>query len=327
MKRIWTIALIVGTLCVIGFLAIGLWLAFQPPELNLEGEIEATEIDVSGKLPGRVSRVFVKLGQRVEAGELLFTIASPETQAKLTQAKAAQNAAAALSRKADTGAREQEIRAAKQVWQQAEAAAELAESTFARVQRLLDEGVVPRQRRDEAQAKADAARAAAEAAKASYDLAQDGARSEDKDAAAANQEQAAGAVAEVEAYLVETEIKAPIAGEVASLLVDAGELAPTGFPVITLVDLDDVWAVFQIREDLLPGLEMGTEFTAAVPAIGDESVRFKVSYIAPLGAFATWRATSASDGFDLKTFEVRARPTEPVDGLRPGMSVVAPWTQ
>lgn len=325
MKRVQIIAFVIGALCVVGFLAVGLWLAFQPPPLLLEGEIEATEIDVAAKVPGRVESVFVRLGQKVEAGDLLLTIASPEVEAKLDQAEAAQAGAAALSRKANAGARDQEIRSAEQNWKRAEATAELAETTFARIERLLEDGVVPRQRRDEAQAQAKAARAASEAAKAAFDLAQAGAREEDKAAAEAGQEQAEGAVAEVEAYLAETEVRAPVAGEVSSLLIDAGELAPTGFPVVTLVDLQDNWAVFQIREDLLASIRIGTEFTAKVPALGEQAVAFEVTFIAPLGDFATWRATSASEGFDLKTFEVRARPMEPVDGLRPGMSVIVPW--
>lgn len=325
MKRGSMILFGAGVAGAVGFLAIGLWLAFRPAQVVLEGEVEATEIDVAGKLAGRVDQVFVELGENVNQGDRLFSIFSPEIEAKLAQAKAAKSAANAVRRKADTGAREQEIRAAEQLWKRAQAAADLADITFARLARLFADGVVPRQRRDEAETQSKAARAAADAAKAGYDLALEGARDEDRDAAAAVEAQAAGAVGEVEAYMAETDIRAPVAGEVASLLIDAGELAPAGFPVITLVDLNDVWVVFQVREDLLATIGMGTEMTGVVPALGGREVRLKVSYMAALGAFATWRATSASDGFDLKTFEVRARPVEPVDGLRPGMSVVVPW--
>jgi HlyD family secretion protein len=312
------------TLVVAALLGTGLWLSFRPKPVLLEGEIEATEYDVAAKVPGRVESVAVKLGQSVERGTLLFSLESPELRAKLTQAEGARDAAGALRRKADTGARQEEIRAAEQQWLRAKAATELADVTLERIERLHRDGVVPRQRRDEAEAQAKAMRAAAATAKAMHDLALAGAREEDRAAATAVVAQAGGAVSEVEAYLAETRIKAPHAGEVSSLLIDAGEIAPAGFPVITLIDLQDVWAVFQVREDLLAGLGMGTELIGRVPALGHREVKLKVDYLAALGAFATWRATSASAGFDLKTFEIRARPLAPVPGLRPGMTIVVP---
>lgn len=305
-------------------LAIGLRLAFRPQSVLLEGEIEATEIDVAAKVPGRVDSVAVKLGQTVARGDLLFTLESPELRAKLAQAEGARDAAGAINRKAEAGARVEEIGAAEQQWIRAKAAADLAEVTLARVERLYRDGVVPGQRRDETAAQAQAAHAAAAAAKALFDMATAGARIEDREAAAGVAAQAGGAVSEVEAYLAETRIHAPHAGEVGSLLIDAGEIAPAGFPVVTLVDLQDVWVVIQMREDLLAGIGIGTELLGRVPALGDREVKFKVDYLAALGAFATWRATSASAGFDLKTFEIRARPVEAIDGLRPGMSVIIP---
>ena len=315
------------TLGVAALLATGLWLSFRPKPVLLEGEVEATEYDVAAKVPGRVDTVAVKLGQSVERGTLLFTLESPELRAKLTQAEGARDAAGALRRKADTGARQEEIRAAEQQWLRAKAAADLADVTLERIERLHREGVVPRQRRDEAEAQAKAMRAAAASAQAMFEMANAGAREEDRAAATAVAAQAGGAVSEVEAYLAETRIKAPHAGEVSSLLIDPGEIAPAGFPVITLIDLNDVWVVFQIREDLLAGIGMGTPLTGRVPALGNREVTFQVDYVAALGAFATWRATSASAGFDLKTFEIRARPTAPIAGLRPGMTVVVPRGQ
>lgn len=318
----WFVA---GSAAALAFIAVGLWLSFRPKPLLLEGEVEVTEIDVAAKLAGRVDHVQVRLGQSVRRGDLLFTLDSPEVRAKLKQAESAQAAAQALSRKADTGARTQEIEAAEQQWERARAAADLADVTQQRIERLFTDGIVPQQRRDEAAAQARAARAAAEAARALAEMAREGARTEDKAAASAVAAQAGGAVSEVEAYVAETKIHAPADGEVAALLIDAGEIAPAGFPVITLADLTDLWVVFQVREDLLARIGLGTELTGRVPALGDREVRLKVDYLAALGAFATWRATSASSGFDLKTFEVRARPVAPVEGLRPGMSVVVPW--
>lgn len=325
MKKLPLILFVVVGLIVVAFLVIGLRLSFRPHPVVLEGEVEVTEIDVAAKVPGRVETMGVRLGQTVRRGDLLFTLSSPEVDAKLIQAQSAQDAAAAMHRKAEAGARSQEVRAAWQQFERARAAAELATVTLQRVERLLTEGVVPQQRRDEVAAQAKAAVAASDAAKAMAEMAEEGAREEDKAAAAAIAAQAGGAVAEVEAYLAETRITAPADGEVAGLLIDSGEIAPAGYPVITLADLSDPWIVLQVREDLLADIGLGTQFTATVPALGDRSVALKVDYLAALGAFATWRATSASSGFDLKTFEVRARPVEPVDGLRPGMTVLVPW--
>ena len=321
----FSIGVTVAVLLLIVVLAFGLRLAFRPQPVFLEGQVEATEIDVAAKVPGRIESVAVKLGQAVARGDLLFTLESPELRAKLAQAEGARDAAGAMRRKADTGARAEEIRAAEQQWIRAKAAADLADVTLERVERLNRDGVVPRQRRDEAEAQAKASRAAEASAKAVFDMAAAGARVEDRDAAAGVAAQAGGAVTEAQAYLAETQIMASHAGEVGSLLIDPGELAPAGFPVITLVDLNDVWVVIQIREDLLAGIGMGTELMGRVPALGNREVKFKVDYLAALGAFATWRATSASAGFDLKTFEIRARPVAAIAGLRPGMSVVVPW--
>lgn len=325
MKKLPIILFVVGAVAVVVFLAIGLWLSFRPQPVVLEGEVEVTEIDVAAKLSGRVEAVAVRLGQTVQKGDLLFTLSSPEVEAKLTQAMAAQDAATAVRRKADAGARSQEVRAAWQQFARAQANAELATVTLQRIERLLAEGVVPQQRRDEVAAQAAAATAASDAAMAMAEMADEGARKEDREAAAAVEAQAGGAVSEVEAYLAETRIHAPADGEVAGLLIDAGEIAPAGFPVITLAQLTDLWVVVQVREDLLAEIGIGTELVATVPALGSREVRLKVDYLAALGTFATWRATSASSGFDLKTFEVRARPMQPVDGLRPGMTVLLPW--
>ncbi len=292
----------------------------------VQGEVEAAQVDVSAKLPGRVAEVLVDVGQSVKKGDAVARLESPEVQAKLDQASAARAAAQAQSAKAQNGARDEEVRAAENNWRRAEAAAALAKTTFERVERLNRDGVVPSQRKDEAEANWKASRAAADAARAGYDMAQAGARGEDKAAAAAVVRQAEGAVSEVQAWLGETTLRAPRDGEVSARNVEPGELASPGYPVVSLVDLTDAWVVFHLREDRLAGLKMGDRLLARVPALARD-VPLKVTSIAPLADFATWRSTSASGGFDLKTFEVRARPPAPVEGLRPGMSAVVDWSR
>ncbi len=298
------------------------WALARPRTHWVEGQVEATQIDVSPKVPGRVAAVLVREGDQVQAGQLLARLDAPEIEAKLRQADAVRDAARSLSAKAEHGARPEEIRAARSNWERAEAAAVLAEKTDARIARLFADGVVPLQKRDEAEAQARAARDAADAARALYDQARTGARPEDRAAAAAQLRQAEGAVAEAEAYRDAAVLRAPTAGEVVERVVDPGELVSPGVPVLSLVDLSDSWVTFNLREDQLAGLRIGTELPVRFPALGQRVIRLRVTYMSPLGEFATWRATQESGGYDLRTFEVRARPARPVPGLRPGMSAL-----
>lgn len=320
-RLIWMLG-VLGVLLVVT--AAG-WLLFKPPPEFVQGMVEATQVDVAAKIPARVGYLNVREGQHVRKGELLVSLDSPEIRAKLAQAAAAKSAAAAQQRKVEKGAREEEIRAAHDLWQRAERAAGLAEKTFRRVDKLFADGVVPAQKRDEAEANWKASRDAANAAKAQYDMAVAGARTEDREAAAALVEQAAGAVSEVEAFLEETRLVAPIEGEVVECIVDPGELVSPGYPIVTLVDLNDIWVTYNVREDRLAHVRMGDRLIARIPALGNQEIECQVTYISALGDFATWRATQASGDFDLKTFEVRARPVQPVPGLRPGMSAITVW--
>jgi len=262
----------------------------------------------------------------VQPGTPLIRMDSPEVNAKLAQASAAQEAAKAIAAKAEHGARPQEIEMARLQWQRAEAAAELAATSFKRVDGLARDGLIAAQKRDEAEANNKASRDAAAAAKAQYDMARIGARPEDKAAANAQARQVAGVVAEVEAAKAETELKSPVAGEVAKVLAKTGELSPQGVAVVSVVDLKDQWVVLNVREDRLQRFAIGAEFDAVLPALSTPSaskvVRFKVFHSAALPDFATWRATRSGQGFDARTFEVRARPLAPIEGARPGMSVL-----
>ena len=309
--------------------AVGIW-AFartwqkvaQPAPEILQGQIEATEIDVSSKIPGRVDTIAVVEGATVRKGDLIATLDSPEIKAKLEQVRSTRKAASAQRDKADHGAREEEIRAAEANWRRAHEATVLADTTFHRIDRLAREGVAPAQRRDEAETFWKSAREAEAAAKAIYDMALSGARAEDKASATAMVGAADGAIAEVESYLRETMVHAPASGQVYRRNLEPGEMVAPGLPIVTLVDLDDEWAVFHVREDRLAGLSVGSRLEVSIPALGNVHAVFRVSYLAPEADYATWRPTSAQGGFDVKSFEVRARPAEHVAGLRPGMSAI-----
>ncbi|GMM91532.1 HlyD family secretion protein [Vibrio fortis] len=314
------IASIIG-IGIVGWVGYSFYQAYLPQPVKIQGQIDAQQYSISSKVPGRIDQVFVRKGDTVEKGQLVFSLLSPEIDAKLEQAKAGEKAAGALAQEAEKGAREQQIQAAKDQWLKAKAAADLMEKTYQRVNNLYKDGVVAEQKRDEAKTQWQAAKYTESAALQMYKLAQEGARDETKVAAAQRALMAAGAVAEVEAYAKDTQIHSWFNGEVAQVLLSSGELAPQGFPVVTVIDTQDAWAVLNVREDHLKYFEKGSQFDAYLPAL-DKNVTFEVSHIAVMGDFATWRSTDAAQGFDLRTFEIEARPVDNNDTLRMGMSLV-----
>ena len=299
---------------------VGFFMLRKGPEI-VQGQAEVTEYRVSSKVPGRILEFRVKEGQSVQAGDTLAILEAPDVLAKLEQARAAEAAAQAQNEKALKGARHEQVQAAFEMWQKAKAGLQIAEKSYKRVKNLADQGVMSAQKLDEVTAQRDAAVATEKAAKAQYDMAKNGAEREDKAAASALVDRAKGAVAEVESYIKETYLIAQTAGEVSEIFPKVGELVGTGAPIMNIAILDDMWVTFNVREDLLQGLTMGTEFEAFGPAL-DKNIRLKVNYMKDLGTYAAWKATKTTGQFDLKTFEVKALPQEKVEGLRPGMSVI-----
>ena len=302
-------------MALIGFLALG-----REPDVK-QGQVEVTEYRVSSKVPGRILELRVKEGDYVKVGDTLAILDAPEVRAKMEQARSAENAAAAIELKAKNGAREEQIRGAFSVLQQAKAGYEIAEKSYQRIQRLFDEGVISAQKRDEVYAQYKAMEATMKAAQSQYDMAVNGARMEDKMAAAAQVGRAKGAVQEVNSYINETVQIAQMEGEVSDVYPKVGELVGTGSPIMSIAVMDDMWGTFNIREDQLNGMQVGSEFTAFVPAFNKE-VKMKVYYLKDQGSYAVWKATKANGQYDLKTFEVKARPVEKLEGLRPGMSLI-----
>ena len=300
--------------------------ATKPKDKYLQGQMEARRVLVAGKVPGRIEKLLVREGQTVKKNALVAVINSPEIEAKKMQAQGALGAAKAQANKAKNGARSEDVKALKAMAARAQDAANLAKNTYERVQKLYNEGVLPLQKRDEAETQMKASQGAADAARAQYEMALAGARDEDKEAAEALVKQAEGANAEVNAYLEETKIKSPIAGEVTLKVVEEGEVVGAGMPVIAVTDLKDAWAVFHLREDNLRNVTKGKTFVLPIPALG-VAAEMEVTYIAPTGDYATWKSSKESGGFDLKTFEVRMRPTVELENLRPGMSVLLPLDQ
>ena len=309
------LGIVIATVCIIGSITYG-----KVNEI-IQGQMEATEYRVSSKVPGRIMEFRVKEGDKVKAGDTLAIIEAPEVMAKKAQAEAVKTAAVALNDKAEAGAREEQIQGAYELWQKAIVNRDIWEKSFKRVSNLFKEGVVSEQKYDETKAQYDAAIATEKAAKSQYDMAVKGAQKEDKEMAAAKVEQAKGVVAEVNSYINETILLAYADGEVSDIFPHIGELVGTGAPIMNIAMMDDMWATFNVREDHLRKMPLGSRFTAEFPALG-ASVVMEVNYMKDRGDYAAWKATKQSGQYDLKTFEVRAVPTAYVEGLRPGMTVI-----
>ena len=313
---------IVALIVIILLIAVIGYFVSKPKPLVIQGEAEASEYRVSGKVPGRIEELYVKEGQMVRKGDTVAFIDSPEVRAKLAQANAVKAAASAQSRKAQNGARKEQIAGAYELYQQALVQEDVMKKSFDRIQKLYDQKVIAAQKYDEVKAKYDAAVAQAKAAKSQYDMAVAGARAEDKAAAQALVEQANGALMEVESYLGELYLVSPADGIISALFPKVGELVGQGAPVASVTDLNDVWFTFNVREDYLHGMKQGDKITVIIPALDGKEVPATINYVAVRESYATWKATKETGMYDAKTFEVRAVPDVKVDGIRPGMSAI-----
>lgn len=320
-ERSLVVGLIALIVIIVVLALIGLFLLKPEPQI-IQGQAEATQVRVSGKLPGRVVEFMVEEGQHVLAGDTLVHIHSSLVEAKLSQAEAMETVAKAQNKKVDSGTRVELLNSAYDMWQQAQAGLTIAKKTYERMQSLYKKGVVSEQKRDEAEAAYKAMVATESAAKSQYEMAKAGAQAEDKAAAAAMVAAAQGSAAEVESILSDSYLTAPTDGEISDIFPNVGELVSLGAPIMNVLKLDDMWVSFNVREDLLENLTMGAEVQAIIPALENKEVTLKVFYIRDMGSYAVWRATKVTGQYDAKTFQVKARPVEPVDNLRPGMSVL-----
>lgn len=307
---------------VVALLAIAGFLFLNKPDEIIEGQADATAVRISGKLPGRVVDLYVEEGDMVKAGDTLVHIHSSLADAKLVQAMGMETAAKAMNRKVDAGTRSQIIQSAYDLWQQARSAESITKKTYDRMQTLYSEGVMSEQKRDEAKAAYDAAVAASSAAKSQYELAKQGAQSEDKESAAAMVDVAKGGVGEVQALLEDQYLTAPCDGQIDVVYPHVGELVSLGAPIMSLLKIQDKWITFNVREEYLQDMTLGKEIEVMIPALGRKETKAKIYYIRDLGSYATWRATKTTGDWDSKTFEVKARPTEQLPDLRPGMTVI-----
>ena len=287
----------------------------------IQGTIECKTHIASSKIAGRIDSIFIDEGDWVERGELLYTISTPELDNKLKQAEAIRSEAKALQREVDKGARKEQIEAAHSMVTKAEAGVTLAQATYNRIEALYSKGVVARQQYDEAKANLEAMKSNLLAAKAEYDLAKDGVTQEQKEIVAAKYSEAQSIVDEVNLYIDDGDVIAPASGIVSSIISNSGELVGTGYPVVTILGLDDCWTTFNIKESEMEHIGYNTHLNGYIPALNCWA-EFKVYYIASEANFATWTATRARGGFDIRTFEIRARCEDKTLEILPGMSVI-----
>lgn len=314
-----TMGIVVFAVLVIAIIG---FLFMNRPDSYIEGQVEGTNVRVSGKLPGRVVEFYVEEGDTVHAGDTLVHIHSSIVEAQLGEAQAMRTVAESQNKKIDRGTRIQIINAAADLVRQAEAGVTITQKTYERVNNLYKEGVVTEQKRDEAKAAYDAAVAARDAAASQLALAKSGAQAEDKVAANAMVNAASSGVNQVEALLADSYLVAPFDGTIDVIYPEVGELVAMGAPILNLLKLDDRWVTFNVREELLNELTMGKEISVMIPALGQRDMNVKIFFIRDMGSYATWRSTKSTGSYDSRTFQIKARPTEVVKDLRPGMSVV-----
>ena len=295
--------------------------AASPKDLIITGIVETKSVDVASKIPGRIDRIFIKEGEKVNKGDTLAVLESKEMKAKVEQAKSVVDAAAAKLALVRKGARDEEKKGAQKLYEQAKYQFEYASKTWNRFQKLYKDSVISAQEKDGVEFKYNAAKEQMEAAKSKYDMAMNGARPEEISATEALYNQALNTLKEAQAYYQELTITSPLKGEITNCITDEGEVISAGYPVFTVINPDDDYIVVQLREDQLNGIRMGNVYKGKVPGLANTEAEFEVSYIASMADFASWKPTNQKGEFDLKMFEIHLRPKNTLSGLRPGMTV------
>jgi len=319
-----TPAIIVAVVAAV-VVALSVFYLLRREPLLVQGEADATRFDIAARVDGRVKEIPVERGQNVAANAVLVRIDNPETIAKAEQMKAAKAVADAQLANILVGTRVETIAAKKAEMERAEAALVLAQKTYERARILTEQGNAPQARLDQVTDTLHESERAVDQAKSAYEQAVNGYTKEERAIAKASVEKADADIQSVQSIIDQLVVYAPVASQVYQRNVEPGEYVSPGVPLVTLIDLNDVWIHFDLREDLVKSLKVGDRFDVRIPALDDRLVRVEVKLIATKGEYASWRATRASGDFDLRTFSIRAYPVKPVPELRPGMSAYLDW--
>jgi HlyD family secretion protein len=320
-----TAAAVIVTLILAAIVGLSIWYLARPEPLIVQGEADATRIDIAARVDGRVGERPVERGQNVTAGQLLFEIDNPELITKWRQAQAGVDVAKAQLANVLVGTRVEVVDQKKAALESAQANFQLADKTYARIKDLAGTGNAPLQRLDEVTNSREVAKRDQDSAQLAYNEAVNGATKEEREIARTNVLKAQASVDTIKADVDELTVKAPISSQVYQIGAELGEYVSPGVPLLSLIDLSDIWLRFNLREDLVKGLKVGDRFKMRAPALGDQEIEAEIKLIETRGEYAGWRATRATGDFDLRTFEVRAYPVSPIPTLRPGMSVYAEW--
>jgi HlyD family secretion protein len=304
---------------------LSIWYLVRPAPLLVQGEVDARRLDIAARVDGRVGEIPVARGENIGAGTVLVRIDNPETVAKQKQAVAAKAVAVSQLANIDAGTRPEVIAARKAAYERAQSSEALAEKTFGRVRQLAEHSNASQAQLDQATDTLHGSQRAVEQAKSAYEQALNGYTAEEREIATANVKKAVADIDTVQSLIEQMVISAPVASQVYKLNVEPGEFISPGVPLVTLIDLNDVWLHFDLREDLVKTLKVGDRFEARIPALGERAITVEVKLIATRGEYASWRATRATGDFDLRTFAIRAYPTDKVPDLRPGMSAYVDW--
>jgi HlyD family secretion protein len=319
-------SIIVGVV-IVAIAGLSIWYLVRPQPLLVQGEVDATRLDIAARVDGRVGEIPVFRGQNVAAGAVLVRIDNPETIAKHKQAVAAKLVAEAQLANINVGTRAEVIEARKAALERAQASVVLAQKTYDRVSQLAEHGNAPQARLDQATDTLHENQRAVDQAKSAYEQAVNGYTKEEREIAVANVQKAVADIEAVQSIIDQMVVYAPVASQVYKRNVEPGEYISPGVPLVTLIDLNDVWVHFDLREDLVRTLKLGDRFDVRIPALDDRRITVEVKLIATKGEYASWRATRATGDFDLRTFSIRAYPVEKVPELRPGMSAYTDWRQ
>ena len=319
-------AIIVGLIAAV-IAGLSIWYLVRPQPLLVQGEVDATRLDIAARVDGRVADIPVERGENVAAGAVLVRIDNPETLAKHEQALAAKVVADAQLANIKAGTRAEVIAARKAALERAQASVILAQKTYDRISQLAEHGNAPQARLDQVTDALHESQRATDQAKSAYEQAVNGYTAEERQISAANVQKAVADIAAVQSIIDQMVITAPVASQVYKRNVEPGEYVSPGVPLVTLIDLNDLWIHFDLREDLVKALKIGDRFDVRIPALADRRITVEVKLIATKGEYASWRATRATGDFDLRTFAIRAYPVEKVPELRPGMSAYMDWQQ
>ncbi|HVH82248.1 MAG TPA: efflux RND transporter periplasmic adaptor subunit [Stellaceae bacterium] len=309
----------------VAIIGTAIWYLARPEPLLVQGEIESTRIDMAARVSGRLAKIAVVRGQDVGAGAALVEIDNPELVAQLQEAYAEKGVAEAELARINAGTRSEIVAQRKAEIDRATADLTLAQQTYGRTRQLVADKFAPQSKLDQDTDALTTAQNRLDQANLAYQEAVRGFTPEEREIAEANVGRAAAKIETVKALVDQLSVSAPVASQVYQIPVEEGEVVIPGVPLLSLVDLNDTWVGFSLREDLIAGLKVGDRFAAHIPALRDQRIVVEVRVIAPKGEYAGWRATRATGDFDLRTFRIRAYPVEKIAGLRPGMSVYTDW--